>query len=111
MLAGCISTSNISHKYTPTPTPELAGYWVGAGGGQTQFLLIRKDGTGEKCWESMSTYRTTPLTISGDKIITIGEANLARNSDGTISECYLGFCITSKRTEHVAGGCREFLKQ
>ena len=110
VLSGCTSTSNKAHQYAPTPTPELAGLWVGSGGGQTQYMLLRPNGTGELCFESMSVYRTTPLTISGDKMVSTAEGNFKRNTDGTISNCFWGICIDYKKTEHVAAACREWLK-
>jgi hypothetical protein len=109
-LTGCVSTSNKAHQYTPTPIPELAGLWVGSGGGQTQYMVLRPNGTGELCFESMSTYRTTPVTISGDKMVSTGEGNFKRNADGTISNCVWGICMTYKKTENVAAACREWLK-
>ena len=110
-LPGCVSTSSKAFQYKPTPSPDLAGYWVGSGGGQTQYMLLRENGTGELCWEMMSTYRTTPVTISGDKMISTGEGNFKRNSDGTISNCVWGICANYQRTENVAAACREWLKQ
>lgn len=110
MLTGCVSTSNKAHQYQATPTPELAGYWVGSGGGQTQYMLVRPDGTGELCFESMSVYRSTPITISGDKLISTSEGTFKRNADGTVSNCFWGVCMNYKRTEKVAAACREWLK-
>ena len=110
-ISGCATGSNVAHKYTPTPTPDLAGYWVGTATMQTHTMLIRPDGTGEVCWESMGNYKTTPVTISGDKIIKQIEGTLKRNPDGTFSECFWGVCMDFKRTEHIAAACREWLKQ
>lgn len=108
-ISGCVSTSNKAHEYIATPTPDLVGQWVGSGGGQTQYMLIRASGTGELCWESMGNYKTTPVTISDDKIISFSEANFKRNSDGTISSCVWGICMNFKRAEQVAAACREWL--
>ena len=110
-LAGCVSTSNKAHLYSPTATPELAGLWVGSGGGQTQYMLLRPNGTGELCYESLSNYRTTPVTISGDKMVSTGEGNFKRNVDGTISNCVWGVCMNYRKTENVAAACREWLKK
>ena len=109
-LAGC-ATSNIAHKYQATPTPELAGTWVGTATMQTHTMLIRPNGTGEVCWESMGKYNTMPMTISNGKIITLGESDLKRNADGTFSQCKWGVCMDFKRTEQIAAACREWLKQ
>lgn len=110
-LAGCVSTSNKAHLYPPTATPELAGFWVGSGGGQTQYMLLRPNGTGELCYESLSTYRTTPVTISGDKMVSTGEGTFKKNADGTISNCIWGICMNYRKTEIIAAACREWLKQ
>jgi len=111
LLAGCVATSNTAHQYQPTAVPDLAGYWVGSGGGQTQYLLLRPNGTGELCYESLSNYKTTPVTISGDKFVATGEGNFKRNADGTISNCVWGICMNFRKTENVAAACREWLKQ
>lgn len=111
VLAGCVSTSNKAHLFPATPNPELAGLWVGSGGGQTQYMLLRPNGTGELCYESLNNYRTTPVTISGEKMISTGEGQLKRNLDGTISNCVWGICISYRKTDNVAAACREWLKQ
>lgn len=109
-LTGC-ATSNIAHKYQATPTPELAGTWIGTAAMQTHTMLIRPNGTGEVCWESMGRYNTMPMTISEGKIITLVESDLKRNVDGTFSQCAWGVCMDFKRTEQIAAACREWLKQ
>jgi hypothetical protein len=109
-ISGC-ATSNQAHKFTPTPDPTLAGLWVGSGGGQTQYLMLRPNGTGELCWEMMSSYRSTPVTISGDKFVSTGVGQFKRNTDETISNCIWGVCMTYRRTETVAAACNSVLKQ
>src|SRR4051812_40495257 len=99
VVSACVSTSSKAHNYTPTASPELAGLWVGSGGGQTQHMLVRPNGTGELCWETMGNYKSTPVVISGDKIVTFSAANFKRNADGTISSCIIGMCMNFKRTE------------
>jgi hypothetical protein len=110
VLTGC-ATSNIAHKYQATPTPELTGTWIGTAAMQTHTMLIRPNGTGEVCWESMGKYNTMPMTISGSKIITQGASDLKRNTDGTFSQCTWGVCMDFKRTEQIPAACREWLKQ
>jgi hypothetical protein len=109
LLAGCMTPHNVSHKYTPTPHPELAGYWVGSNAIQTHTMLIRANGTGELCYEYQGKYKSTPVTISGDKIIGMSEAKFTVNADGTISQCAWGTCVNFKRTEQIAAACREWL--
>ncbi|WP_295995973.1 J517_1871 family lipoprotein [Rugamonas sp.] len=111
LLAGCMTPHSVSYKYTPTPHPELAGYWVGSATGQTHTMLLRPDGTGELCWEYLGKYNTTPVTISGEKIIGMSEAKFKINPDGTISQCAWGMCLNFQRTEHVAAACREWLSK
>lgn len=111
VTSGCMTPHSVAHKHKPTPTPTLAGYWVGSNMIHTHTMLIRADGTGELCWEALGKYSTTPVTISGDKIIAMTEANFRVNADGTVSQCSYGACMHFKRTEHVAAACREWLKQ
>lgn len=108
LISGCMP-HNIAHNYKPTPHPELAGTWIGSATGQTHTMLLRADGTGELCWESMGNYKTTPVTLTQDKIITMTDSNLKLNSDGTFSQCAYGICMNFKRTDHVPAACREWL--
>ncbi len=109
-LSGCLGTSNISHRYQPTPTPKLAGYWVGTGPSTTQYALIRGDGTGMLCWENLGSYKSTQLVISGDKMATLVEGEFKRNADGTFSDCYWGACANYRRIEQkrVPTQCNQF---
>lgn len=109
-VAGCMTPHNVSHNYAPTPTPALAGLWVGSNAIQTHTMLIRPDGTGELCYEYMGKYKSTSLTISGDKIIAMSEAKFTVNANGTLSQCAWGTCVNFRRTEHIAAACREWLK-
>lgn len=110
-MSACMTPHSVAHKYTPTPSPDIAGYWVGSNAIQTHTMLIRPEGTGELCWEYLGTYKTTPITIAGDKIIAMSEADFKVNPDGTLSQCAWGTCINFKRTETIAAGCREWLKK
>jgi hypothetical protein len=110
-LSGC-AVSNIAHKYDPTPSPDIAGYWVGGGMGQTHYLNIKENGTGEICWESMSEYRSTPVVISGDRFITMTEGRLEKKGSNQIRSCYLGACATYNRSsrDRMAGKCLQYFQ-
>ena len=112
LVAGCSSTHNVSHNYTPTPNPTIAGYWVGSNAVHTHTMLVRADGTGELCWEGLGKYQTTRVTISGHKIIAMSEADFSINSDGTLSQCSWGTCVNFRRIEphQIAAACKQWLK-
>lgn len=109
LLSAC-HTSNIAHQYQPTPTPDLEGFWAGTGGFQTQHLMIRKDGTGEMCWQIQGEYKSETLTISGDKFVTVGAGTLKRNTDGSISNCMYGACMTFNRIKHPPAACKPYFQ-
>ena len=111
LLSGCMTPHNVAHKYTPTPHPGLAGTWIGSATGQTHTMLLRADGTGELCWEAMGNYKTTPVTITGDQIVTMTESKLKINADGAFSQCKWGVCMDFKRTDRVPAACREWLSK
>jgi hypothetical protein len=73
-------------------------------------MLLRPNGTGELCFESMSVYRTTPATISGNKMVSTAAGDFKKNADGAVSKCFWGICIDYKKTENVAAACQEWLK-
>lgn len=111
-LSSCVSTSNISAKYQPTPTPELTGYWFANDANQAQYLQIRADGTGEICWENSSEYRSTPVVISENKMITTMEGELSMTENG-FDNCVWGVCahyvkITENR---IAAQCRDIFSK
>ncbi|NHZ82515.1 hypothetical protein F2P44_25015 [Massilia sp. CCM 8695] len=110
ILGGC-ATSPTTPRHAPTPTPDLAGLWVGKASAQTHTLLVRPDGTGTVCWESMGKYSAMPLTISGDKMIGLTDATLKRNADGSFAQCSWGVCMEMKRTMDVPAACRAWLKR
>ncbi|MDH5928936.1 hypothetical protein AB4179_19495 [Vibrio lentus] len=110
ILMGCASTSNIAGKYEPTPRPELSGYWFSNDANQAQYLLIRDDGTGEICWEQSANYKSTPIVISNNKMVSTMEGDIKITESG-FDNCVWGFCahFTKIQEHRIASQCKKLL--
>lgn len=112
LLSGC-AVNDIAHRYTPTPDPDLTGYWVGEGGGQTQYVNIREDGTGEECWETQGQYNSAPAVISNGKLISKGEMTITKKGPDNFQKCMWGICIDMHKIpfNRVAAQCKQWFNQ
>lgn len=111
-LIGCVSTSNIAGKYNPTPRPELSGYWFSNDANQAQYLLVRDDGTGEICWEQAANYKSTPVVISNNKMVSTMEGDIKITENG-FDNCVWGFCahFTKIKENRIAAQCKSLLSE